>query len=148
MSKLRMDVSLSLRLPEKLFGHLQEVAGETDTSMAYHIRRALEIYFDESYVDAEKVALLEESGDSEEYISGDKVRSILGLEKKPASPANGINLVDAFLTDVTHAIENVATRYHVTPKVSHEKVSVQKKHTKSARKSGKEGRETRISHTR
>ena len=49
--------SLTIRLPEQLLGYLQEVAEETDTSMAYHIRRALEIYFDESYVDAEEARL-------------------------------------------------------------------------------------------
>jgi len=147
MSKTRKDTSLSVRLTEQLFDHLQEVAEETDTSMAYHMRRALEIYFDESYVDAEMVALQEESEASEEYIDGNEARSILGLEKETESPAYDISTLRLFFQEVNRAIKVVSSQYHVSPLTSHETGKILKAGTKSTRRLSKKGQETRLSNT-
>jgi len=117
----KKSCSLTIRLPEQLFSKLQEVAEETDTSMAYHMRRALEIYFDESYVDAEEARLYEESSEAE-YISEDELKKELGI-KKPSRSKGSIAKhtevkfgdLDAIMTgEILRAIKSVTRRYLIS----------------------------------
>ena len=42
-----MSTTLSLRIPDPLARRLSTIASETDQSQAYHLEKALELYFEE-----------------------------------------------------------------------------------------------------
>ena len=84
---VKLGKTMTIRLPEKVDKLIREVAKETDTSTSYHIRRALEVYFDEGYVDSEIAELRDEQGYNEK-VSLEDAKHALGLKKEIPTPIN------------------------------------------------------------
>jgi RHH-type rel operon transcriptional repressor/antitoxin RelB len=72
-----MSRVISIRIPDKLVGQLDEIARETERAKSFHIQKALETYI-EQYADLQ-IALdrLNDTGD--EIISGSDLRKMLEL---------------------------------------------------------------------
>jgi RHH-type rel operon transcriptional repressor/antitoxin RelB len=72
-----MSKVISIRIPDKLVGQLDEIARETERAKSFHIQKALETYI-EQYADLQ-IALdrLNDTGD--EIISGADLRKMLEL---------------------------------------------------------------------
>jgi RHH-type rel operon transcriptional repressor/antitoxin RelB len=72
-----MSKVISIRIPDKLVGQLDEIARETERAKSFHIQKALETYI-EQYADLQ-IALdrLNDTGD--EIISGSDLRKMLEL---------------------------------------------------------------------
>jgi RHH-type rel operon transcriptional repressor/antitoxin RelB len=72
-----MSKVISIRIPDKLGGQLDEIARETERAKSFHIQKALESYI-EQYADLQ-IALdrLNDTGD--EIISGTDLRKMLEL---------------------------------------------------------------------
>lgn len=123
----KKEHSLTIRLPETLYRYLEEAAGETDTSKSYHIRRALEVYFDESYVDAEAVVLREERGEKKEYSSSDEVRKRLGIppRKKPITVLP-VESFEDFAAAIKNAIDKTVDSYKSPLHVNHGESKIRK----------------------
>jgi len=82
---VRLGKTMTIRLPEKVDKILREIAKQTDTSTSYHIRRALEVYFDESYADAEIAMLRDEQG-SEDAVSFKQAKQMLNMDEDVLLP--------------------------------------------------------------
>jgi len=72
-----MSKVISIRIPDKLVGQLDDIARETERAKSFHIQKALETYIDQ-YADLQ-IALdrLNDTGD--EIISGSDLRKMLDL---------------------------------------------------------------------
>ncbi len=72
-----MSKVISIRIPDKLVGQLDDIARETERAKSFHIQKALESYI-EQYADLQ-IALdrLNDTGD--EIVSGNDLRKMLDL---------------------------------------------------------------------
>jgi RHH-type rel operon transcriptional repressor/antitoxin RelB len=72
-----MGATVSIRLPEELTKHLDEIARETERPRSFHIQKAIESYIND-YADL-RIALDRLRDPKDVVISGKDLRQSLGL---------------------------------------------------------------------
>jgi RHH-type transcriptional regulator, rel operon repressor / antitoxin RelB len=72
-----MRVTVSIRLPDELTKHLDDIAKETERPRSFHIQKALEAYI-EDFADL-RIAIDRLRNPKDEVISGKDLRKALGL---------------------------------------------------------------------
>jgi RHH-type transcriptional regulator, rel operon repressor / antitoxin RelB len=72
-----MRVTVSIRLPDELSKHLDDIAKETERPRSFHIQKALEAYI-EDFADL-RIAIDRLRNPKDEVISGKELRKVLGL---------------------------------------------------------------------
>ncbi len=72
-----MRSTVSIRLPDELTKHLDDIAKETERPRSFHIQKALEAYIDD-FADLQ-VAIDRLRNPKDEIISGKELRKNLGL---------------------------------------------------------------------
>jgi RHH-type rel operon transcriptional repressor/antitoxin RelB len=72
-----MKSTISIRLPDELTKHLDEIAKETARPRSFHIQKALEAYI-EDFADL-RIAMDRLRNPKDEVISGKDLRKSLGL---------------------------------------------------------------------
>jgi len=72
-----MSTTLSIRLPDDLAHHLEDISKETERSKAFHVQKALETYM-EDYADLQ-VALDRLHNQTDIIISSKDMRKNLGI---------------------------------------------------------------------
>ena len=72
-----MGSTVSVRLPEDLTKHLDEIARETERPRSFHVQKALEAYIDD-FADL-RIALDRLRDPKDPVVSGSELRKSLGL---------------------------------------------------------------------
>lgn len=72
-----MRSTVSIRLPDELTKHLDDIAKETERPRSFHIQKALEAYI-EDFADL-RIAIDRLRNPKDEVISGKELRKTLGL---------------------------------------------------------------------
>ena len=72
-----MRTTVSIRLPDELTKHLDDIAKETERPRSFHIQKALEAYI-EDFADL-RIAIDRLRNPKDEVISGKELRKTLGL---------------------------------------------------------------------
>lgn len=72
-----MRATVSIRLPEEITKHLDDIAKETERPRSFHIQKALEAYI-EDFADL-RIAIDRLRNPKDEIISGKDLRKSLGL---------------------------------------------------------------------
>ena len=72
-----MRATVSIRLPDELTKHLDDIAKETERPRSFHIQKALEAYI-EDFADL-RIAIDRLRNPKDEVISGKELRKTLGL---------------------------------------------------------------------
>jgi RHH-type rel operon transcriptional repressor/antitoxin RelB len=75
--RLLMRATVSIRLPDELTKHLDDIAKETERPRSFHIQKALEAYI-EDFADL-RIAIDRLRNPKDEVISGKELRKSLGL---------------------------------------------------------------------
>ena len=72
-----MSATVSIRLPDELTKHLDDIARETERPRSFHIQKAIEIYI-EDFADL-RIALDRLRDPKDAVISGNELRKSLGI---------------------------------------------------------------------
>jgi RHH-type rel operon transcriptional repressor/antitoxin RelB len=72
-----MRATVSIRLPDELTKHLDDIAKETERPRSFHIQKALEAYI-EDFADL-RIAIDRLRNPKDVFISGKELRKTLGL---------------------------------------------------------------------
>jgi len=72
-----MNMTISVRLPEKMAKYLSEVATETERSKSFHIQKAVELYLEDfANLQIAQDRLMDKS---DKLISADEMRQKIGI---------------------------------------------------------------------
>ena len=75
-----MRATVSIRLPDELTKHLDDIAKETERPRSFHIQKALEAYI-EDFADL-RIAIDRLRNPKDAVISGKDLRKALGLKRR------------------------------------------------------------------